>query len=299
MDAFPPNTHPPTGDPHLDAAIRAIGAGDPQTLTTMLDDQPALVDRRIEGHEEYGRGYFTRPQLHHFTAFNPWWHDDTVVPPQTPRILELLLDRGADPESLCGPDDDPNQWTVLGLITSGMKTRQANIEDALLDVLQAAGARLETGIIGAVAYGEWASLHRLIDRGVAHTPMVQTVLNDLTGLEASLESLRDAGPDDASIHGETLGHVLYTAIHRGNRAAVGLVLDAGADPNAKNPSPLHPWNTPMHQAAWADQPEILADLVDAGGRVDVRDDHHGGTPLDWAQHGDRQQALEFLRGLAQ
>jgi ankyrin repeat protein len=51
----------------------------------------------------------------------------------------------------------------------------------------------------------------------------------------------------------------------------------------------------MHQAALAGHLEVVRLLVERGARVDIRDLHHRGTPLDWAEHGGRAEVVEYLR----
>jgi ankyrin repeat protein len=43
--------------------------------------------------------------------------------------------------------------------------------------------------------------------------------------------------------------------------------------------------TPLHWAAYHGDADLVRALLERGGRRDVRDAEHQGTPFNWAQHG--------------
>mmetsp|Transcript_87118 Transcript_87118/g.186810 ORF Transcript_87118/g.186810 Transcript_87118/m.186810 type:complete len:184 (-) Transcript_87118:23-574(-) len=76
---------------------------------------------------------------------------------------------------------------------------------------------------------------------------------------------------------------LYTPLHRAcdlqDAGLVGLLLEAGADPDVSHPG-LDGW-TPLHLAAWRDAADCVALLIANG--ADVRAlDWYGRMPVDWA-----------------
>ncbi|MEM6855873.1 MAG: ankyrin repeat domain-containing protein [Planctomycetota bacterium] len=279
-----PNQAPPSSDPVFDQAVAHIMTGDAEALRGLLKAHPELATQRAAGHQEYEQGYFANPTLLHFTAFNPWWHGETVVPATTPAVVQELLAVGADPDAGCGEPIN-NHWTVLGLITSGVKTREAGVEDAMIELLAEAGADLNLGVGGAIIYSDWAAMDTLIRLGVEDTPMVLAVKGDAEALRGKL-----AAADDP----ELVQRVLFAAVVKGNTVCVQAAIDFGADSNAFMPSPMHPHATAMHQAAWNDHVEVLEVLVANGGRTDVKDKVHGGTPLGWALHGHHDEAAAYL-----
>ena len=84
----------------------------------------------------------------------------------------------------------------------------------------------------------------------------------------------------------------------GHAAIVGLLLDAGQDPDRYNPLGAHAHSTPLHQAALAGHLEVVRLLVERGARLDIRDINYEGTALDWAEHGGRSEVAEYLKHAA-
>ncbi len=277
-----PNTHPPTGDAFFDLAVVYINQGNAEALRAMLEVHPELITQRAKGHEEYERGYFKHPTLLHFTAFNPWWNEDTKVPPTTPEVVEVLIEAGAEVDAICGESD--NEWTTLGLVTSGGKTNEAGVEPRLIEILVENGANTTNGFEGAVIYQDWESADQLIALGAEKTPVVLAYQNDAPALKKAL----------AEADQDTKQKALFTAVVKGNLEATQVALDAGANPSAFMPSPFHPGTTAVHQAAWFDQVEILKLLLANGGSAVLRDKNYDGTPLNWAGHAHNDECLEIL-----
>jgi ankyrin repeat protein len=74
-----------------------------------------------------------------------------------------------------------------------------------------------------------------------------------------------------------------------------LLLDAGEDPNRFNPEGNHAHSTPLHQAVWSGHLDTVQLLVERGARLDTRDTLWQGTPLGWAEFGERTAIAEYLR----
>lgn len=71
---------------------------------------------------------------------------------------------------------------------------------------------------------------------------------------------------------------LHVAATRGDRNAVRLLLEAGADPNAAGERGC----TPLHLALEGQHVQVVRMLVAAGGQLDTRN-HDGVTPRDMAK----------------
>jgi hypothetical protein len=76
---------------------------------------------------------------------------------------------------------------------------------------------------------------------------------------------------------------------------VRLLLDAGEDPSRYNPKGTHSHSTPLHQAVWNNHMDVVKLLVERGARLDIEDTVWHGTPLGWAEHGERHEMADCLR----
>jgi ankyrin repeat protein len=79
---------------------------------------------------------------------------------------------------------------------------------------------------------------------------------------------------------------IFEAADSASGAAVGLVLDMGFWPHVRN----HSGEQPLHVAAYAGNAEAVRLLLDAGADVDARDDQFESTPLAFATVGSGEQA---------
>jgi ankyrin repeat protein len=137
----------------------------------------------------------------------------------------------------------------------------------------------------ALTHGEWEAVDALTRRGAR----VDLLVAAATGrLEAAREAIHSA--DGAQRH-----LALALAAQHGHAGVVALLLDSGESPNRYNPPGAHAHSTPLHQAAHAGHLEVVQLLVERGARLDIRDIHHNGTALDWAEHGSRGKVVGYLR----
>ncbi|KHO28032.1 ankyrin [Mycolicibacterium setense] len=63
------------------------------------------------------------------------------------------------------------------------------------------------------------------------------------------------------------------------------------DPNALDDEGA----TPLHQAAWAGDLELIRRLLDAGADPTITDRRFGSTPMEWAEHAYQTEAADLLR----
>lgn len=70
-----------------------------------------------------------------------------------------------------------------------------------------------------------------------------------------------------------------------------VIADFPADPNAFDDEGA----TPLHQAAWAGDLELIRRLLDAGADATVTDRRFGTTALVWAEHAYQAEAADLLR----
>ena len=53
--------------------------------------------------------------------------------------------------------------------------------------------------------------------------------------------------------------------------------------------------TALHTAAWFNHRETVELLLTRGARTDVKEDVHGGTPIDWADHHGNAALAQWMR----
>ncbi|MBA3557318.1 MAG: ankyrin repeat domain-containing protein [Gemmatimonadaceae bacterium] len=145
--------------------------------------------------------------------------------------------------------------------------------------------RLEAGeieepfvkLIEAGKAGDWASVTSILS---AHPEFVHargTNGNTLLNLACSL--VECVAPDASAGNAD-----------EGRLGAVRLLLSAGANPNQGND---RGW-TPLHQAGYRNDPEMVALLLDGGARFDVEAHGAGGTPLAVALFWGHREASDLL-----
>ncbi|MGH7701052.1 MAG: ankyrin repeat domain-containing protein [Gemmatimonadales bacterium] len=143
-----------------------------------------------------------------------------------------------------------------------------------LDAGEGAGAEPFMEVVEAGRGGAWKRVSALLG---AHPDLVRargTNGNTLLNLASSLVA---CPPPEAPMSADRL-------------APVRLLLEAGADPNQAND---RGW-TPLHQAGYRNDPEMVDLLLGAGARADVEAHGAGGTPLAVALFWGNCEAAEVL-----
>jgi hypothetical protein len=257
-------------------AVDLLDDGDVEGLRDHLRGHPDVVYQQVTFE---GGNYFREPTLVEFVAENPVRHDS--LPPNIVEVTRAILDAGAR----------TNQQAIdmtLSLVCSGRVPRECGVQVPLIDLLCDVGADPNAAMRPALTHGEWEAVDALIRRGAC----VGLLVAASTGrLEAGREALHSA--DGAQRH-----LALALAAQHGHVGMVALLLDAGEEPNRFNPPGAHAHSTPLHQAALAGHLEVVRLLVERGARLDIRDIHHDGTALEWAEHGGRTDVVEYLRRAA-
>ena len=163
--------------------------------------------------------------------------------------VELLLRHGGDPNAVCG-------WGTTPLERAAFRGSAGN---AVAEALMAGGAEPHANVLACL--GDIERLSKFLDE------------NPL-----ELETKRKVAPS-------IIGTPLHGAAANGELATVQLLIDRGADVNARadnGQSPLHLCNSHL---------EVTKTLVDNGADPNARDGEHDNTPLGWARF--------FIANLAQ
>ena len=267
----------------FEEAVEAVVAGDLDRLRRFLKEDPALVRTRSTR-----RHHAT---LLHYIAANGVEGERQRTPPNAVEVANLLFDSGAEPDALADMYD--NQCTTLSLLVSSSPPAAAGLQAPLAETLIDHGAGLDgpgtnwqSAIETALAFGHQETA-QVLARRVEY-------LEDLAvaaGLGRT-EEVKRLLPSGNPLARHT---ALALAAQHGHLDVVRLLLDAGEDPNRYNPEGFHAHSTPLHQAVWAEHGDVVRLLVERGARLDMRDTVYEGTPLDWAEYGQRTVIADFLR----
>jgi ankyrin repeat protein len=114
-------------------------------------------------------------------------------------------------------------------------------------------------------------------------------LGDVQQVQAFLQT------NPQSIHepaGPYRGELLHTAADKGHVQIAGLILDYGADVNARSAEGAV---TPLHLAAANGHLAMIEFLVAQGADLSATDGEFGGTPRGWAKFWKQDAAVHLLR----
>jgi ankyrin repeat protein len=271
----------------FETAVDAVISGDRDVLEALLREDPSLTGARSAR-----RHHAT---LLHYIAANgvEGWRQRT--PPNAIDIARLLLDAGADPNALADMYDA--RCTTLSMLVSSSPPANAGLQRPLAELLVERGAALEApgsqwnaAVLTALAFGFLDTARTLATRAGPVRDIAVAAGLGLLGDTARLLPTADPERQRAA---------LTLACMHGHVHVALLLLDAGVDPSQYNPDGFHAHSTPLHQAVWSNRGEVVRLLVARGARVDIRDLVHDGTPLDWAEYGQRTEIAQFLRDRSQ
>lgn len=85
-------------------------------------------------------------------------------------------------------------------------------------------------------------------------------------------------------------HAIFEAAKRDRPDVLALLLDLGTPLEIQDQT----GKRALHEAAYNNALRALAFLVECGAEIDPRESIYGGTPISWAAHGDKAEAVRFL-----
>ena len=183
-------------------------------------------------------------------------------------IAQLVLDSGADLEAATAWGATALDWAA----TLG-STKVA-------DLLLAHGAK-GMNLVAAASLGKLDLVREFLDSGA---PV------------AALARPAPAEPDDhwvadsARTRGDVISHAFYCACRNGQTAVAALLLERGADVNAKGVF----GGTGLHWAAINGRRDTVGFLVAHGADLTIRDARFDATPEGWAAEGRHDDIRELL-----
>jgi ankyrin repeat protein len=264
----------------FESAVEAVVNGDLATLQDALRRDPALVGARSSRVCAFDPPVH-RATLLHYLAANGIEAYRQRTAPNAVEIARTLLQAGAEPDALA--DMYGAECTTMSMLVSSSHPAEAGLQVPLVELLLDSGAAIEgrgtrkwgAPVFTALTFGMIDAARVLAKRGARiYLPAA-----------AGLGLVNDAARLLPSADAEARHRALSLAAQHGQAEIVGLLLDAGEDPNRFNLEGNHAHTTPLHQAVLGGHEAVVRLLVERGARLDIRDTIWQSTPLGWALHG--------------
>jgi hypothetical protein len=275
----------------FESAVEAVISGDLAALKSLLHVSPGLARARST------RVTCLDPAVHratllHYVAANGVECYRQMSPPNAAEIAKVLLDAGAEVDALA--DMYGGHYTTMIMLVSSSPPANAGVQVALVETLLDYGAAIEgrgstkwaPPLVTALVFGFLDAAEALVRRGARV---------DYLAAAAGLGRVADAACLLATADADSRHLALALAAQHGHAQIVGLLLDAGEDPNRYNPEGCHAHATPLHHAVWFGHLAVARLLVERGARLDIKDKIYQSTPLGWAIHGGQAEIEEYLR----
>jgi len=263
-------------DPLFREAVEAIDSGNIAALQELLEKNPSLVTKRMDTPAE---GYFKHPYLLWFVADNPIRQEK--LPANIVDITSLLIKfvRQNAKESFQEQID-----YTFGLVETGRIPCECGVQIDLIDLLIDNGAEAGNGQ-GALAHGNIEAAKYIIEKSGKMTLTAAVCLNKADDVKRLLTG---AGTDDRQA-------ALMAGAFYGNPGTIALLIQSGADVNAYIKSGFHTHASPLHQAVYSGSMEAVKLLVQAGANPAAKDKVYNGTPLDWARYMQTEAKDELAK----
>ena len=275
----------------FESAVEAVITGDVATLKSLLRGNPELVRARSTRITHFDPPVH-RATLLHYIGANGVEGYRQKTPKKAVEIAKALLKAGAEVDALA--DMYGGHYATMSMLVSSCHPANAGVQVALVETLVDFGAAVEargsaqwgSPLMTGLAFGYLSAAEALVRRGARV---------DNIAAAAGLGRFADAKQLLATADPESRHRALVLAAQHGHVEIVGLLLDAGEDPNRYNPDGNHSHSTPLHQSALAGHAPVVRLLVDRGARLDIKDKIYQGTPLGWAIYAGQTGIETYLR----
>jgi len=274
----------------FELAAESVIDGDLSTLRGLLADDPQLVHARSTRVTNQGPAVHGATLLHYVAANGVEGYRQRS-PGNAVEVATMLLDAGADVNALAmmyGGD-----CATLPMLISSAPPADTGVQVPLVHLLLDRGA-----LIDGVGESNWQSPVRtaLLFGFVEAAAAVVSRGARIDSLEIAaglgrIATVRELLPQATAPERQA---ALALAAHNDRVEIVALLLAAGADPNAYNPTGMHEHATPLHGACGSGYVRLAALLLSGGARTDLRDTLWASTAREWAEHGAQYEVLGLL-----
>ncbi|GAO43136.1 ankyrin repeat domain-containing protein [Flavihumibacter petaseus] len=258
-------------DKQFHKAVEAIDAGDIMALQSLLQEYPTLITKRLETAES--EGYFKDPYLIWYVADNPIRHEK--LPANIVDVTEVLI------EALQQQQDANYAFILnytLGLVATGRIPKECGLQIPLMEILIAKGASVNGSVLGPIGQRNLDAAKFLLSKGAGYNLATAIALQQTADANRLLAT---ATPSElfvaltvAAFFGDA--PAIDLLLRNGAQAnGSGSLSDFGG---------FHSHASPLHQAVFSGSLEAVKLLVDAGADLNARDMAYDGTPLNWAEY---------------
>lgn len=268
-------------------AVAAIDAGDVPALERLLAEHPRLVSERLESPGEWLRkhvggaldGFFARPYLLWFVAEDPVRNGK--LPKNIAEIARAII-AAARREAVANLQEQLDY--ALSLVSWSGIAHQCGVQIELIDVLVDAGASPDGNSDNALVNGHVAAAEHLVKRGATLTLATALCLGRWDDAMRLAPTTR---PSDRQF-------AFVLAALNGKAEALRRMIALGIDVNRPS-ADLYSHGTPLHHAVCSGSLEAVKVLVEAGADLNAKDTAWKGTPLSWAEHYQEEYARDERR----
>jgi hypothetical protein len=269
-------------------AVDAIDAGDADRLQKILNAHPKLASERLCSPGSWLRdqiggaldSFFPDPYLLWFVS------EDAVrnnfLPANIALIAGIIIQK-AKSEKASSLQEQLDY--TLKLVAWSWVARQYNVQIELMNLLINEGAEIDGISNDALVNGNFAAAEYLLSRG--EKPSLPTSLC-LDRWEEADELAKTASPDQKQFS-------LVLAALNGKAKAVARVIGYGQIDINKPSDHLYSHATALHHAVWSGSMETVKVLVEAGANLAIKDTLYEGTPLGWAEYGNKKEIAHYLK----
>jgi ankyrin repeat protein len=282
------------------AAIETMMAGDIAGLRHLLDIDPELINRRAPVAYRDDR----EATLLHFLLDYP----EGNHPPNVVEIAKLLIDSGADVESLDGDSEGSTAFQLLMgletpvphgieltelLLDSGSTTTNGNVDQHGMDAFTVALMNGHTECAALIYERGYPPGVSWVGAGLGNMNLMRSFFGEGDDTTLPAEQRADCLGEDAQ---PTMNCAFLVASINGQTEVVEYLLDKGMDVDLQPPGSDFAGigATALHWAAHFGHRMTAETLVARGANILARDDVFQLTPAGWAAWFGHDEIKRFL-----